>query len=156
MIGLYTYIEPKTAGAGLARGDISEEMDIHREIVTLWYTTDSLLLSSLELSDRQSLWALNTSPSRKCFTFLASSCSYTLVHHTLERWKGCVHVKETGTNIYIWAFVYLPETLQKFTTVPHEGVSSSLSSAAPRDKSREWGLLEAKVEPLLTLCNSGF
>ena len=37
----------------------------------------------------------------------------------------------------------------------YEGSLSFSKSAAHRDKSREWGRLKAKVEPLLTLGNSG-
>ena len=53
------------------------------------------------------------------------------------------HCKTTcGTN---WSNRW---TYREFTTIPFA------KSAAHRGKSREWGRLKAKVEPLLTLGNS--
>ena len=48
-----------------------ETFVVHQDEVS----SSLLLLSNLELSDAKSLWALNTSPSRNCLTFLRSSCS---------------------------------------------------------------------------------
>ena len=58
----------------------------------------------------------------------------------------------------------LADKITDFLPIPHrKSLRSPLcstrdrgpQSAVPRDKSREWGRLKAKVEPLLTLGNSG-
>jgi len=48
----------KICDFGLARGDISEEMDIHREIVTLWYRAPELLMGIKNYGPRVDEWSV--------------------------------------------------------------------------------------------------
>jgi serine/threonine protein kinase len=48
----------KICDFGLARGDISEEMDIHREIVTLWYRAPELLMGIKHYGPRVDEWSV--------------------------------------------------------------------------------------------------
>jgi len=62
---------PRRARPGLA--GLRPHTDAWRRAGS-WTCASSSLLSSLELSDTQSLWALNTSPPRNRSTFLRNSC----------------------------------------------------------------------------------